>query len=404
MKHTNQPRHSCPGHTRPAADASVQPPDRIGAVSRREFLYTVGLGALAATTPIRAAGGDAQGVPPAAAGAPTAGAVVLPTPQYAGRVVEVLDKNVMAAGGVRPDRVKGMLDRGMLELTGAKTPPEAWSLFVTPDDVVGIKVNTLSGPACSTRIELVNAVVAGLKAAGVKDSNIIIWDRFASHLRRTGYAIQQAPGGIRCYATDSPGVGSDLDVYYAANISDWIPDALKKTLDVGRGVTYPNSHFSNIFTQHITKQINLPVLKDHNIAGITLSLKNVAFGICSNTERFHPTPINCDPMIAEVAAHPMVRSKNVLNIADCLSLVYDGSPIVDPARVVSYRSLLIGTDPVAVDRIGLEILETIRRAQGLPSLWKIHTPPRYLLSAARLKLGVSDLESIEHRRLTTAGG
>lgn len=350
-------------------------------VSRREFLHTIGMGGIVAgAVPWRAL----------AATSP---------PQYPGRVVEVAGNGAMAAGKARQDVVSRMVDRGLIELTGAKTPAEAWSLFVTPDDVVGLKVNTLSGPGCSTRHEVVDAVVGGLRLAGVRDENIIVWDRFESHLRRTGYAIQQRPGGTRCYATDSPGVGSDVDVFYAVDVSQWIPDTLKKTLHAQQGTSYQNSHFSTIFTQHITKQINLPVLKDHNITGVTLALKNVAFGICNNTERFHPTPINCDPMIAEVAAHAMVRTKNVLNIADCLSLIYEGGPIVLPDRVVEYRALLFGTDAVAVDRVGLEIVEGIRLGKGLPSLWKTNTPPKYLNSAANLKLGVSDLAAIDHARV-----
>ncbi len=362
MKHTRLPHSAC-------------------AFSRREFFQTLAVGGLVA--------GAARW--PLFAAAP---------PQYQGRVIEVLGTGAMTGGKVRQDLVDRMIARGLQELTGATTAPDAWAHFVTPDDVVGLKVNTLSGPGCSTRHEVVNAVVAGLRQAGVKDSNIIIWDRFDSHLRRTGYAIQRRPGAIRCYATDSPGIGSDMNVFYTADVSKWIPDDLKKTIDTGLGTSYQNSHFSAIFTQQITKQINLPVLKDHNIAGVTLALKNVAFGICNNTERFHPTPINCDPMIAEVAAHPMIRNKNVLNIADCLSFIYDGGPLVDPDRILEYNALLIGTDAVAVDSVGLDILETIRRGKGLPSLWKTNTPPKYLVSAAKMNLGVSELSAIEHRKLT----
>jgi len=395
MSDTRQRRAHCPGQWGRTNRACGQEADPQGLISRRDFLRTVGAaGVVAGAAPLAAAVAPralAPGAAPAAA-----------APQYAGRVIEVLGPEVLTGGAVRQDLVSRMVERGLLELTGVERVADAWSLFVTPDDVVGIKINTLSGPGCSSRREVVNAVIAGLRQAGVKDSNIIIWDRFESHLRRTGYAIQQRPGQIRCYATDSAGVGSDLDVYYEANVADWIPDALKKTLDARRGISYPNSHFSAIFTQHITKQINIPVLKDHNIAGVTLALKNVAFGICSNTERFHPTPINCDPMIAEVAAHPMVRSKNVLNIADCLSLVYEGGPIVDPEHVLPYRSILVGTDAVAIDSVGLDILEKIRRDKALPSLWKTNTPPKYLLSAAKMKLGVSELDAIEHRTLTVA--
>lgn len=370
-------KHACPGE-----------------LSRRELLRRVGYGALAiGSTPLAKALAAADS--PHAPQADAAGA-----PRYPGRVVELFGPDVMTDGAIRQDLVDRLLERGMLELTGATTLADAWRRFVAPDDVVGLKVNTLSGPGCSTRREVVQAIVRGVRLAGVPDANIIIWDRFESHLRRTRYAIAQREGALRCYATDSAGVGSDLDVSYQANVLDWIPEPLKKDPVRGFAASYNTSHFSNIFSRHITKQINVPVLKDHNITGVTLALKNVAFGICSNTERFHPTPINCDPMIGEVCAHPMVLSKNVLTIADCLTLLYEGGPTVDPKYLVSYRSLLVGTDMVATDTIGLNIIERIRGEKGLPSLWKTSSPPKHITTAAKLRLGVGEVEAIEHLKLT----
>lgn len=369
-----------------------------GEFSRRRFLQRVGFGTLAiGAAPLAAKLAAVGSGNPQNAVHAGAKASALP---YPGRVVEIFSPDVITDGAFRQDLVDRMLERGLLELTGAANVADAWKLFVAPDDVVGLKVNTLSGPGCSTRREVVQAIVRGVKLAGVPDTNIIVWDRFESHLRRTHYAIEQRPGALRCYATDSPGVGSDMDVFYQANVLDWIPEPLRKDPARGFAPTYPNSHFSAIFTQHVTKQINVPVLKDHSITGVTLALKNVAFGICGNTERFHPTPINCDPMIGEVCAHPMVQSRNVLTIADCLSIVYEGGPTVDPKYLVDYRSLIVGTDMVATDTIGLNILEKIRREKGLPSLWKTSSPPKHITTAAKLQLGVGELEAIQHLKLT----
>lgn len=351
--------------------------------SRRQFLKWVGWGALGLAAPRSlAARKSAES-----------------TPTYPGRVIEVFNEAVISGRQVLQPEVSNMVERGMLELTGAESLADAWRAFVTPDDVVGIKVNTLSGPGCSTRWEVVRAIIDGLKLAGVGEGNIIVWDRFQSHLERTRYTIRRLPGALRCYATDSAGVGSDPEVFYHADVFDWIPENLLKDRRKTMAPAYPNSHFSKIFTEHITKQVNVPVLKDHNITGITLCLKNLAFGICSNTERFHLSPINCDPMIPEVYSHPMIRSKNVLNIADCLSMVYEGSPMVDPRHVLPLHSILVGTDAVAMDRLGLEILERIRAEKGLPSLWRTSSPPKHVRTATEMKLGVGELEEIEHIKI-----
>lgn len=363
-------------------------------VTRRRFLWHVGFGALAWSAAARPGAHPALPAP-----AQPAESAASP-PRYPGRVVEVFGPGVMSGGVVRQDLVDRMVERALVELTGASDLAGAWRRFVAADDVVGLKVNTLSGPGCSTRREVVQAVIRGLGLAGVPEANVVIWDRFESHLRRTRYPISQRPGGLRCYATDSPGVGSDMDVFYHVDVLDWIPESLRKDPARGFAASYNTSHFSAIFTRHVTKQINLPVLKDHNISGLTLALKNVAFGICSNTERFRPTPINCDPMIAEVCAHPMVRAKNVLTIADCLSILYEGGPMVDPQYLLARGSLLVATDMVAVDTVGLAILEEARRERGLPSLWKTSSPPKHLATAAALGLGVGDLEAITHLTLT----
>jgi hypothetical protein len=55
----------------------------------------------------------------------------------------------------------------------------------------------------------------------------------------------------------------------------------------------------------------------------------------------------------------------------------------------------VAADPVAVDRIGLEILARKRAAVGLPSLDAGNRPVRYLASAQARGLGVADLDRIE---------
>ena len=136
------------------------------APSRRQFLKSVGAGALSL--------GAVHWPSPLLAGG---------SPRYPGRVVEVFDDDGLSAGKVVQPVVDKMLARGMLELTGAEDLTKAWQLFVSPNDVIGLKVNALSGPGCSTHREVVNAIIHGLKLAGVEDENIIVWDQpFAESL------------------------------------------------------------------------------------------------------------------------------------------------------------------------------------------------------------------------------
>src|SRR5205807_1388527 len=78
-------------------------------------------------------------------------------------------------------------------LAGADHPVEAWKKFFGPDDVVGIKVNPVGQKTRPNVIGAISSpavlleVVAGLKSAGVKPSNLIVFERYAREFRQAGY-------------------------------------------------------------------------------------------------------------------------------------------------------------------------------------------------------------------------
>ena len=61
----------------------------------------------------------------------------------------------------------------------------------------------------------------------------------------------------------------------------------------------------------------------------------------------------------------------------------------------SYNGVIVSLDPVAADRIGLEIVEHYRRLNRLPSLEDAGRPAKYLATAEKAGLGIADLEEIE---------
>jgi hypothetical protein len=68
-----------------------------------------------------------------------------------------------------------MVDEGMMELTGAGSPSEAWKTIIRPDDVVGIKSNYWN--SLRTPFELEKIIKAGVAGTGVSEGNIGINDR-----------------------------------------------------------------------------------------------------------------------------------------------------------------------------------------------------------------------------------
>src|SRR3989338_3591911 len=75
------------------------------------------------------------------------------------------------------------LDDGLMRLSGIKSPDKAWASLFKPDDVVGLKLNCLAKRSFSPHVELVESIIRGLKLAGVREGNIIIFDRTSKELK-----------------------------------------------------------------------------------------------------------------------------------------------------------------------------------------------------------------------------
>jgi hypothetical protein len=305
-------------------------------------------------------------------------------------VARVRCEGAIVDGFPDPQVCYAMLDRAAGLLQG-QSLPELLGSLVEPTDVIGLKVNTLAGFELSTNLEVVDALIQGLREAGVPDENIVIWDRFEHHLIGCLYEINREGPGVKCYGgetDDDPGL--DPDVFYPSELGDGEP-----------------SYLYTVATRDVTKIINLPVPKDHNCSGVTGSLKNLAFGSVNNTVRFHDAPHYCDPMIGEICALPALKDKVVLHVMDALRGLSDGGPTVgNPERVFEPRELWLSADPVATDTVVLEMIDTQREKAGLPPIGEEGPPPRHLETADSLGLGTAspDPDAVAFADITTEIG
>ena len=131
------------------------------------------------------------------------------------------------------------------------------------------------------------------------------------------------------------------------------------------------SYYGKLLTQRLTKIINIPNMKDHGASGVTGCLKNIAYGSFSNVARTHERGrSHTYSMIGTLAAVEPLRSRTVLQIMDGLRAVWHGGPFArTPRYVFCPRRLLFGTDPVAIDRLLLDVIDEKRRAEGAISIW-----------------------------------
>ncbi len=305
----------------------------------------------------------------------------------AAKVVAVKHSEVL-----KPERmldeeiVRSMLREGMQNLTGSDSP---WAQFFKPEDRIGLKINTLGRPMLFTHHELIKAVVEELKEFGIKANNIIVWDRFERHMTDCQFKFNTTAAGVRCYGTipseDSISDRLDRDVIYTSDKDD--PG---KREEAGK-----DSFFSKIFTQECDKIINMPILKDHELCGVTLSLKNLAYGLCENNARFHGRD-HIGPFIADLCALPEVQKKVVLHILDGFEACYERGPKPGNLRsLFTPRSIWLSTDPVAIDSVGLEVIQTERKYRALRTFEEEGRPIDHIELAAKKGVGVSDREQIK---------
>ena len=272
------------------------------------------------------------------------------------------------SGEIVEDVLKNMLDSAIKGLTGKEQVKDAWNHYFDKGETVGIKINTLVGLRMTTHRELTYLIADSLANIGIKPENIIIWDKLDRDLISAGYEIKRKGKGYKCYGTNDDYSG----------------------LIIHRSIA---SRFSLILNQ-CSSLINVPVLKHHCLAGVTISLKNW-FGAINNPNKYHD--YNCDPFIADVNDVPILRNKQRLIICDALTAQYEYGPSYRRKYVWNFNGLLLATDPVALDYIGLRIIDDKRKENGLKPLLKTDCPPKHIATAAdsEHKLGTNDPAKID---------
>jgi hypothetical protein len=154
--------------------------------------------------------------------------------------------------------------------------------------------------------------------------------------------------------------------------------------------------------QEATALFNIRPMRTHAWSGVGSLIKNYIM--------FSPEPpAYHDNSCADLGAlwHlPLVAGKTRLNILVMLTPLFHGQGWhhYDVEYTWPYRGILVSTDPVAVDTVGLQILEA-KRKEFFGEPRPIRPPAHHIRFAdTKYRLGTSDLERIELVRLGWAEG
>lgn len=331
---------------------------------------------------------------------------------FRGRVVSAHHPGSIIAAGYQREPVRQMMNRGMMELTGAPSPEEAWRFFFRPGDVVGVKLNPVGQPHVISAPEVVHEIIAGLKMAGVKPGDIVAYDRYKKQFVSAGFD-KWLPEGVRwTWATDKyHELQLDMDGYDEAHYMETQVVLPKQN---AADPHHRRSYVAKFLTKDVNKMINLCVLKHHQSAGITLALKNMSHGLVNNVSRSHSSATlnTCGTFIPAVVDIPVVRQKCVLHILDGIQGAYHGGP---GGKVKKYtwhhQTMYFATDPVAIDRIGWKVIDEKRKEMGMKPVGEAapdqdsefyRMQPEHVEIAGVLGLGEFEDAKIDWRKLKLA--
>jgi len=330
-------------------------------MTRREFLGVIAAGAsVAGAAASGASAGEASSPPrerrvgaePESPAAPAAGSdKQVPTRS---RVVVVTHPEVLLKEyRVNAAVIRVMLDRALVELTGEKDEAAAWRRIGRADDFVALKHNSIGRPTLHSHTEINDAVAAQLAAcAGVKPDHILAVDRTV------------------------PAPYNELSDPF--------------TLPT-RGLA---TRLRRLYTDQATAIINVAVLKSHGMVGLSAALKN-HLGSINNPAAYHYwEPDRLPKSVPELNALAPLRTKTRLVIIDAIRPLFAGGPVDDPQYRWDYRGLIVSTDPVAAEAVGMRILEA-KRAEVRKGPWPMTAAQLMAAHAQEIGLGNADADRID---------
>jgi hypothetical protein len=269
--------------------------------------------------------------------------------------------------------VDAMTDRGLTILTDTLTVNDAWRALIpnySAGQKVAIKINLNNAGGCwedgqviDALPQPVNALVRGLKTIGVAESDILVYDvthawhdggmpsRIVDNVHALFPGVQfHAYAGDTC--SQSSGYSGTQFVHF--NVPPGKPPISDRPI-------------CNALVQ-ATYLINLPIMKKHGMAGVTLGFKN-HFGSLDGCDQVHWSIELGDPSytstysgLIDIYANTHFQGKTVLTVGDGLygARIDNYSEVPSPWPTWgnhSPNSLFFSIDPVAIDCVMYDFLE-----------------------------------------------
>lgn len=268
---------------------------------------------------------------------------------------------------VNQSRLDDMLKEGVKSLTGQSTESAAWNQIIptySSGDKIAVKMNMNNGGSGGNVIDplpqLLKALVKGLKARGIAESDIWFIEPSIGIVNRVAQPVKQAYPGVTFYGA-----------YWTPYSSACTYNSSDSSLTIEHG--HPNISNSRLPDQtgSSTYLIHMPIIKAHGLAGITFTYKNL-IGLFQRPTipKFHNYFFNTsnNPLV-EIYDSIHVGGKTCLIIGDGIYGNWVNN-YTAPSEWSVFgndwpKRIFLATDPVAIDCVMYDFLdwETTRTAQ-----------------------------------------
>jgi uncharacterized protein (DUF362 family) len=245
------------------------------------------------------------------------------------------------------------------------------SKFVSKGQKVAIKPNIgwdkVPELAANTNPELIGELVKQCFSAGA--SEVVVFDHTCDNWRKcyvnSGIEAAAKAAGARM-------VPADQESYY-------------KPVSLPKGKTLKSTKIHEAIL-NADVWINVPVLKNHGGANMSISMKNL-MGIVWDRKFFHAN--NLQQCIADISS---LSKRPVLNVVDAYRLLKTNGPRGrSEADVVLSKGLFMSQDMVAIDTAATNFINQVRE---MP-LDKVG----HIANAAALKVGTMQLDKLRIKRV-----
>lgn len=269
--------------------------------------------------------------------------------------------DMVAVMGGEPDV---MFRRAITEMGGMGKFIKKGAKVVVKPNIGWDKAPELAG---NTNPKLISEIVRQCFAAGAKEVTVFdhTCDDWLKCYKNSGIEAAAKAAGAKV-------VPAHEESYY-------------KSVALPNGVTLKNAKIHEAIV-NCDAWINVPVLKHHGGANLTISMKNY-MGIVWDRRIFHSSGLQ--QCIADVCTY---SKKPVLNVVDAYRIVQTNGPQGrSAADVVNTKGLFISQDIVAVDTAATKFFGQVR---DMPVSHVGH-----LANGEKLKLGTMDIDKLNIKRI-----